>query len=227
MRTYKICIEASQRKKLADTIADYYHTKAEYKMPGFRYIIDDRVTVAKDGTVEISPSIDDDSVKDLLKVLSSQGFRSKEQKSKPETVLISFTSPKDDGATCYNIECFVHAYQAIMKKVFKTSSFPVVEKDGKINFPWFTSDIDPAVLKAYMVFISKLTEFAKTRHRLSSMPVSTENEKCTWRTALVRIGLVGEKYKDVRQILTQDVEGNSSFRHGPKRGVAKHIHIAE
>ena len=227
MRTYKICIEASQRKKLADTIADYYHTKAEYKMPGFRYIIDNRVTVTKDGTIEISPNIDDDSVKDLLKVLSSQGFRSKEQKGKPETVFISFTSPKDDGATCYNIECFVHAYQAIMKKVFKTSSFPVVEKDGKINFPWFTSDIDPAVLKAYMVFISKLMEFSKTHRRLSSMPVSTENEKFTWRTALVRIGLVGEKYKDVRQILTEDVEGNSSFRHGPKRGVAKHIHIAE
>ncbi|MBZ4647626.1 MAG: hypothetical protein JG777_3115, partial [Clostridia bacterium] len=41
-------------------------------------------------------------------------------------------------------------------------------------------------------------------------------DKFTFRVFLIRLGMVGDEYKDTRKILLENLEGNSAFRSGKK-----------
>jgi len=45
----------------------------------------------------------------------------------------------------------------------------------------------------------------------SSKPSETENEKHTFRTWLLRLGMIGDEYKTNRKTLLASLEGNGAF----------------
>lgn len=66
--------------------------------------------------------------------------------------------------------------------------------------------------KVYIQFVAIVNEKAKVQRYSSAKVKLTENEKYTFRTWLLRLGMIGEEYKLTRKILLQNLSGNGSFK---------------
>ena len=62
-----------------------------------------------------------------------------------------------------------------------------------------------------------ISKKAKEQARTSPKVTATDNEKYTFRTWLLRLGMIGDEYAETRKELLQNLSGNSAFRN-PERG---------
>ena len=82
-------------------------------------------------------------------------------------------------------------------------------KSFLIGFGYVENDGDA---DAYCIFISMLCEFAKNQKRINNKPETTDNPKYTMRCYLLRLGMIGAKYKSARKALLRNLSGSSAFR---------------
>ena len=84
-------------------------------------------------------------------------------------------------------------------------------EDNIITFK-FIKDFKPEELKAYSTFVTSLNEFSKKIKYASYKPSNVENEKFTMRVFLIRLGFIGQEYKESRKVLLKNLDGNSAYR---------------
>ena len=89
--------------------------------------------------------------------------------------------------------------------------------DDYLDFPWFKADSTSKEVKAYTDFITALCNFAKKQTRVTATEKQVDNEKYAFRCFLLRLGLIGEEYKQTRKILLQNLEGSSAFKNGGRK----------
>lgn len=65
------------------------------------------------------------------------------------------------------------------------------------------------------IFFGLLNEKSKELKYASPRPTITDNEKYAFRTWLMRLGMIGNDYKETRKELLENLSGNSAFRNGP------------
>jgi hypothetical protein len=82
-------------------------------------------------------------------------------------------------------------------------------------------DADADEIKAATDFIALLNENAKNQKYASAKVKPTDNEKYTFRTWLLRLGMIGDEYKLARKVLLQNLSGNGAFRK-PKKESENH-----
>ena len=70
---------------------------------------------------------------------------------------------------------------------------------------------------AYSRFIGALCAAAKKQKRVTAHEKAVDNEKYTFRCFLLRLGFIGDEYKQVRKILLKNLAGNSAFKSGAKK----------
>lgn len=58
----------------------------------------------------------------------------------------------------------------------------------------------------------------RLKRNVSAKVKATENEKYTFRTWLLRLGMIGDDYKQARRFLLQNLSGNSAFRKQVQEG---------
>lgn len=78
------------------------------------------------------------------------------------------------------------------------------------NMP--TDNLSQEKIYAFAVLAAHVNESAKKQLRSSYKPVQDENPKFAFRTWLIRLGMKGSSYKDVRKVLLDSLEGNGAFR---------------
>ena len=71
----------------------------------------------------------------------------------------------------------------------------------------------------YSKFIEALCNMAIQRKRVTSTPNKSENEKYDFRCFLLRLGFIGQEYKELRKFLLRNLTGNSAFKNGKNKGV--------
>lgn len=100
------------------------------------------------------------------------------------------------------------------------NSCPGIEFDFFENTMTFKllKDANADEIKAATDFIALLNENAKNQKYASAKVKPTDNEKYTFRTWLLRLGMIGDEYKLVRKILLQNLSGNGAFRKLKKEG---------
>lgn len=99
------------------------------------------------------------------------------------------------------------------KKELEITKNKVIEiKEETIMFKLYKKKISPEKLKAHTELIALISEKAKELKFTSPKQSQTENEKYAFRTWLLRLGMIGEKYKDTRRILLENLSGNGAFR---------------
>lgn len=69
-------------------------------------------------------------------------------------------------------------------------------------------------LKSYIQLCLALSQIAKTVKTASPKEQQKENKKYAMRTWLLRLGFIGEEFATAREVLTRNLEGDASFRHG-------------
>jgi hypothetical protein len=216
-------ITGTQRKELVKVIADITGAKTEYmKMPTCNYQID-YFTVTKDGALEFDDMADSEEVEKVLDAIAAAGFEPEPQKTaEPEAEKTGLTVelPLDKAAvgTLTNI---LEAKETLIKKALGIDDLRFEIRDDKISFPWFEKMPTPDESRAYTTFIAQLCKLSKKLKRASSTETLVTNEKYAFRCFLLRLGFIGNEYKQERKILLQNLEGNSSWKDGaPKKETA-------
>ncbi len=85
-------------------------------------------------------------------------------------------------------------------------------KSGTITFKFYEGELEPDKLKAYTDLVANINANAKKLKHASRKTTATDNPKYSFRTWLLRLGMIGEEYKTTRKILLANLEGNAAFR---------------
>ena len=124
-----------------------------------------------------------------------------------------------------NIRKIVASKKTVLEKALGSDGLPIVEKDGKITFPWFTLHGIDGEADAYSRLVTAICKIAKEQKRVTATEKPIENEKFTMRLFLIRLGFIGDEYKTARKILLRNLSGNASWKsgHKPERNTAATI----
>ena len=83
---------------------------------------------------------------------------------------------------------------------------------GTIEFRMFNSTLHAGEIKSYIQLCLAISHQALVQKSASRTKTHPENEKYTFRTWLLRLGLIGDEFKTARQHLLKNLEGNIAWR---------------
>ena len=83
---------------------------------------------------------------------------------------------------------------------------------GTIEFRLFNGTLHTGKIRSYIVFCLAISHQALTQKSASARRTHTDNEKYTFRCWLLRLGLIGEEFKNCRMHLMKALDGNSAWR---------------
>ncbi|MFA6710730.1 MAG: hypothetical protein WCR83_05345 [Candidatus Methanomethylophilaceae archaeon] len=114
-----------------------------------------------------------------------------------------------------NLKAIVKAKAHLLSKALGKKPLPLIITEDKVSFPWFSSDATPEENKAYMLLVSRLCILDRKVKRVS-MQESRDvgNDKYAFRCFLLRLGFIGDEYKNTRKILLKNLSGRSAFKEG-------------
>ncbi len=102
------------------------------------------------------------------------------------------------------------------QKALATIRCPGIEFDfdkETITFKLGQGGDDPEKVEAATQLLVLVNLNARrSKQNISAKVKATDNEKYTFRTWLLRLGMIGDEYKTARKILLQNLSGNSAFR---------------
>jgi len=87
-----------------------------------------------------------------------------------------------------------------------------------ITFKFYEGEPNPDKLKAYTDLVTLINKNAQNLKHASWKPAATDNPKYSFRTWLLRLGMIGPEYKTTRKVLMENLEGNSAFRKAGVQG---------
>ena len=83
---------------------------------------------------------------------------------------------------------------------------------GTIEFRMFNSTLHAGEVKSYIQLCLAISHQALIQQRAMRTKTQSDNEKYTFRTWLLRLGLIGDEFKTARQHLLKNLEGNIAWR---------------
>ena len=215
--TITINAQGAERKRLVQAISQWLGHPAKYSgAPTFNYEVD-YITIDKNGSLSYDDGADSEVIERLLHHLYDEGFDIDQSESEDEEisgVCISMPRSLFTDSNLENLKAIVAAKGTLIKKALGTDELTLEVTDTKVSFPWFVGTPTPDELKAYDTFICKLCEMARNQKRVSAKEKDTDNEKYAFRCFLLRLGFIGDEYKNERKILLRKLTGSSAFKSG-------------
>lgn len=128
------------------------------------------------------------------------------------TISLPDNLTEEDFAKLQNL---VASKASLFKKALGTDDLTIQRADGKISFPWFHGT-DSSRAQAYAKLVTALCQLAKKSKRITAKEHEVLNEKYTFRCFLLRLGFIGQEYKECRKILLENLRGSAAYRDGVK-----------
>lgn len=204
-----------ERKRLAETIAKEIGVDAIYKKaPTFAYEMD-YFHLDKDGILTFDDKFGGDEVERVLNAIAAAGFEPSDDDENRKGIAIQM--PMMDGDAISRLEALIESKETLIKKAVGTDSLAVGERDGKLDFPWFKSDASPDEVIAYTHFVTALCRTAKEAKRVIAKDKPAENEKYAFRCFLLKLGFIGDEFKESRKVLLRNFTGSSAFKSGARK----------
>lgn len=224
--TAKFNVTGAKRKELVTCISEAMECPAKYQgAPTFAYKVD-YITIDRYGTVSFDGRADTEEIEHLLDYLDSHGFgaetpenaeqqtthSSQENATQGETTGLVVEIPRDKVNT-ENLVKILQSKESLIKKALGIHLIPIIIKDEIVEFPWF-KDISDDEVKAYTHFIAAVCKLSVDAKRVSMTAKPVTNEKYAFRCFLLRLGFIGNEYKEERKILLQNLSGSPAFKNG-------------
>ena len=127
---------------------------------------------------------------------------------------ISMSRDFFDERTLNKLDRTIENKGELFKMAFKTDDLSYKVTDDRVTFDWFPFIGEEGEGLAYSSFIDLLTKSLKEQKRVNASKAQTENPKFAMRVYLIKLGMVGDEYKQTRKILLRNLEGSSAFRKG-------------
>ena len=269
----KFSIDKSERKALAQKIAEFTGTEVRYLgVPSCAYQAGDFM-VSRDAVLIISDDTDTDTVELVLDWLREAGYTSESssnendetesetEETEPEdsaeipealNAEISFPLEQHTVQSLKNLVCMIHSRGALLSKatdgnftadktlideisqnefgsVHELTAFirewgetnnpltGISFESDKIIFDGFGQPEDAGCVQTFMKLAAAMNQMALTQKRVQAKEVDDSNEKYTFRTWLLRLGLNGADFKEDRKRLMANLSGNSAFRNDEEK----------
>lgn len=87
-----------------------------------------------------------------------------------------------------------------------------VFQKGTIEFRLFNSTIHAGKVKAYIQLCLAISAQALNQNCASRIKTASSNEKYTFRTWLLRLGMIGDEFKTARKFLLENLEGSIAWK---------------
>ncbi len=217
MTQIKFNVPGCKRKELAKTIALWLGENLHYAgAPTFAYEIG-RLTLDRNGILFCENTVDSNAIERLMQFLYDEGFESDfstEDSAEPEASENFEISVPSDTANIDNLKAIIDSKAVLLRHAFTTDDISLRVEDEKITFPWFTCKTETNEAMAYMLFVSALCRMSKELKRVTGKEKEVPNEKYAFRCFLLRLGFIGNEYKNARKILLKNLSGNSAFKSG-------------
>ena len=121
-----------------------------------------------------------------------------------------------------NLDALLLSKGRLIRHAFDIQEATYTLEGDRITFAWLHGTITDETAKAYAEFISKLCLMARTQKRVTAKEKIVDNEKYAFRCFLLRLGMIGNAYKQSRKILLQNLTGSSAFKSGHRKGDERH-----
>ena len=218
-------VKGDERKRMVKALEEALDEKALYlKTPSCAYQVGN-FKVGKNGELEFDENLNEEEKNKAIKAaVKATGVSPKEleQLTKQETnsantqnISLSVALPKDKINTT-NLAALLESKASLIKKALGVNDLSFKEEGENIIFDWFDEITNQEEALIYTRFISSLCKMSVDYKRISNKPIDTDNEKFSFRTFLIRLGYVGNDYKQDRKFLLRNLTGSSAFRYGAK-----------
>jgi hypothetical protein len=127
---------------------------------------------------------------------------------KPETL----TGLADLWYAAYTSESRSNHYNSSR---YRLLNFHSIFRIGTVEFRAFNSTTHAGKIKAYIQFALAMSHQALTQKSASSRKTETTNQKYTFRTWLLRLGMIGDEFKTARMHLLANLKGDIAWRETP------------
>nr|DAF61275.1 MAG TPA: hypothetical protein [Siphoviridae sp. ct0R320] len=155
---------------------------------------------------------------------SEEPAPSEDVMAEPDEDSLSISLPRSlfTETALQNLDALLLSKGRLIRHAFDIREATYTLTDDRITFAWLHGTITDETSKAYATFISKLCEMARTQKRVTAKEKIVDNEKYAFRCFLLRLGMIGNAYKESRKILMQNLTGSSAFKSGHRKEAAYH-----
>ena len=209
-------VTGAERKRLVQLLAEVTDTKAKYMgPPSFDYVVGDFI-VDKTGTLKLGNESADPDIVSILKRLAEHGFIREVQ----DTAGLCIEVPR----SCFgeivseNLTKLVKAKSQLIKHAFGKEVLEIHITQDTVRFPWFPETRDSGEIKTYTHFVTALCDMAKSLKRVNATDRHYDNEKYAFRCFLLRLGFIGQEYKEERKLLLSRLSGNTAYKNKQSGG---------
>lgn len=214
-------LSGSNRKPLVEAASQILGQPAVYQgAPSFAYRIGE-YTVDRNGILSCPDDINLEIVKTLVAALQERGFAAEDS----ERILEQYSQEADRlvlalpvsglvGRPLENLQKIVDSKATLLKLALDTDCLDITTDGHKVYFPWFRLHGLEGEADAYSRLVSAICDMAKRQKRVTAAEKPIENAKFSMRLFLIRLGFIGEEYRNARNILLRNLTGNSSWKHG-------------
>lgn len=218
---YDYGLSGSSRKPLIEAMSQILGQPAVYQgAPSFAYRIG-AYTVDRNGILSCPDDIHPEIVRTLVKALWERGFvaEGSEKMLEPysqeaDRLVLALPVSGLIGQPLVNLQKIVDSKTTLLKLALDTDCLDITTDGHKIYFPWFRLHGIEGEADAYSRLVSAICDMAKRQKRVTATEKPIENAKFSMRLFLIRLGFIGEEYRNARKILLRNLEGNSSWKHG-------------
>ena len=141
---------------------------------------------------------------------NNQEAKEVKEEAPTEPTILTIELPTDKVNT-ENLKRLLDAKGPLIRKALGTDNLVFEIHEDKVSFPWFT-DPDPDHAKAYTQFISAICKMSTEQKRITAKVREVDNEKYAFRCFLLRLGFIGDEFKQSRKILLANLDGSSAFK---------------
>ena len=144
--------------------------------------------------------------------------------AEPDEDSLSISLPRSlfTETALQNLDALLLSKGRLIRHAFDIREATYTLEGDRITFAWLHGTITDETAKAYAEFISKLCLMARTQKRVTAKEKIVDNEKYAFRCFLLRLGMIGNAYKQSRKILLQNLTGSSAFKSGHRKGDERH-----
>lgn len=223
---------SERRKELVQALVEATGNKSEYMgAPSFDYKVGE-YAIHRDGRVEVDDLTDTKALGVVLQALRGHGFLPMgDEWNQPEEApdeqevnafltlrepgCISLVFPKDDLSqqNIANLRKLVDAKAPLIQLSLEVTELPIEEDEDQLTFPWLPGTACAEMIDATAHLLTALIKLSKKLKRVTVTQRDTDNPRYTFRCLLLRLGFIGDEYKQVRKHLMQGIPGNASQRH--------------
>ena len=149
----------------------------------------------------VGAALSESEIHELTAKLEAVGF------PLTDSFTISFPDDKISRETLEKLDLILRSKGSLIKKALGADRILVEHDIGVVNFPWFDRLLTADEARIYTEFISLLVASAGAQTRVLEKETKTDNEKYTFRCFLLRLGYIGDEFKEARKLLLKTSKG--------------------